>query len=221
MARVDDTSDAVRMWANDVQETHRRRGELLFREANPSRFTHPVAIPMLPREKVDEVVAKLMRQRDSWIHMDRRAGPLPAFIFGTYYQYLSFGRHFPTPEDVEQARAEHAGDGVLPPGRLATSTLNYTQVVQQYRTIFLEEFGDLYDLILETLANATGRPCVYDDNWVGALLSGGSRVVVVMKGRVTAIDIMDVDTILFFYSKFPPTSYAHNVPGRRACQGSR
>lgn len=59
--------------------------------------------------------------------MDRRAGPLPAFIYGTYYQYNSHNRPFPTQDSVKDAKQRWERDG--PPvdlqGPRATSTISY------------------------------------------------------------------------------------------------
>ena len=122
-------------------------------------------MPLLTPTQAADVVDRLMKRSDSWIHMDRRAGPLPSFIMGAYYQYLSFDTPFPTPRQVNEAREARAGSSALPAGKLATSTLTYSQVVQQYRTILLGEFGDLYSAIRKGLQEVTGQRVEYDANW--------------------------------------------------------
>jgi hypothetical protein len=96
MARVDETSEALKQWVNDRARQERWRQEHALNEpslrlANGStfdlaRFESPQTMAVLSESESREAVRRLYDDRQHWIHMDKRAGPLPSFIYGTYYR---------------------------------------------------------------------------------------------------------------------------------------
>ena len=186
MARVDTQSDALMMWLSDQDRLLRDR-----KQSPPGfdllKFEQPWRARVLSTEESAEATAIILGDRDHWIHMDRRCGPLPSFIYGVYYQYNSHGRKFPTPDEMRRGREqwEASGEDMEPfQGQRATSTLYYSDRhgVQAYNARQQQTLGtslQLHERLREALANATGMEVVYHPNWglPGAQITFSHRVM--------------------------------------------
>ena len=129
--------------------------------------------------------------------MDRRCGPLPSFIYGTYYQYNSHGSTFPTPAEAKAARLVHEAEGEGPPlaGPRATSTISYASRhgVHAYNARQRRVLGDgegggggvggglrVHERLRAAVSNATGgMEVAYHPNWglPGAQITFSHRVM--------------------------------------------
>lgn len=214
MARVDADSDAFGLFVQDQSsqiEMARQqknsaapsqpalgRGPMLQPVPPPhfdlSKFDVPARVSVLSAEEAAEATALLLDDKDHWIHMDRRTGPLPSFIYGTYYQYNSHGMDFPTPKSVSAARLAWLKAGAVEPpmnGVRATSTVAYADPLhgaQAYNHRQRQVLGrnpatgrglDLHERLRAAVANATGMEVVFDENWglPGAQITFSHRVM--------------------------------------------
>lgn len=203
MARVDAESDAFGQFVQDQQNqirfAHYQKENFIAHSGLPplfdlSKFEKPMRVQVLSASEAAEASALLLADKDNWIHMDRRTGPLPSFIYGTYYQYNSHGMDFPTPKAVSAARKAWLEMGAVEPPMSAiraTSTVAYADPshgVQAYKNRLRQLFGrnsatghglDLHERLRAALANVTGMEVVYDDEWglPGAQITFSHRVM--------------------------------------------
>lgn len=175
MSKVDAESLAVRQWSSDFHRRSIHRGETSDEQGGHgfdlSMFETPQRLTVLSVEEAAAAAKLLLSDSDGWIHMDRRAGPLPAFIYGTYYQYNSHGTSLPTVSEVHAARDRWLREGPPGPfqGHRATSTISYVgeHGVQAYNHRQRALWGQLNvpEKLRLALENATGMPVVYDPQW--------------------------------------------------------
>ena len=203
MARVDAGSDALGQFVQDQQNQiifarYQKKNFVAHSGLPPlfdlSKFEKPVRVQVLSADEAAEASALLLADKDNWIHMDRRTGPLPAFTYGTYYQYNSHGMDFPTPETVSAARKAWLKAGSIEPpmsAARATSTVAYVDPfhgVQAYNHRLRQLFGhnpaighglNLHERLRAAVANVTGMEVVYNDKWglPGAQITFSHRVM--------------------------------------------
>jgi hypothetical protein len=176
MAKVDVNSVALRQW---IQEHARKNTPRAYGNSNKefdlSRYREPRRIRVLSANESAEAAQLLFDDRDSWIHMDRRAGPLPSFIYGTYYQYNSHNKPFPTPKEVRDGyeKFQREGDPEVTKGKFvgprATSTISYCDEfgVQYYNHKQRQLFKklNLHERFRKAISEEIGMPVKFHPHW--------------------------------------------------------
>ncbi|GMI20321.1 hypothetical protein TeGR_g5129, partial [Tetraparma gracilis] len=125
--------------------------------------TAPELLEVLSESEAARFASLVKKNRDRWIQMDERAGPLPAFTYGTYWMYLTFSKSWPDRLSMQQNRHRRRSiTEVVPAGTaLTTSAVVYEEAVKHYNSALREDFQDVYDGVRKTLEERLGKEVVF------------------------------------------------------------
>ena len=108
MARVDARSDTARIWSSVATDRLRYLASLPAAERHAfERFEAPHRVRVLSDDDAARAARAVRDDRAWWVHMDHRAGPLPAFIYGLHFQHtwpVDARGHGPRSLDMRAAR---------------------------------------------------------------------------------------------------------------------
>ena len=141
MSNLDDNSPAIQQWCEEG-----------FSDT-------PIKIVSTLSSGEATAAAEFVHEsNDNWIHMDERAGGLPVFMFGTYWQYLSFGVPPPTRETMLTSQGINKKTMA---GPLTTSRIGYEESVSIYNRKLRGGLQWMYDIVQKELQETLNAPVIF------------------------------------------------------------
>ncbi len=174
MASVDDESTSLISWIDHMGKVG--RDATLEELGVIVNSTNPELIQVISEAEAKSVATKVKSLSDLWLHHSERAGPLPAFTFGAYWMYLCHSKRFPTTRSLLRMRDERSSVRELTEDGKPYNTKNihYEHAVPKFNKFFTDNFGDVYDSVLEALSMylsgdvefaARSYPSEFDAEW--------------------------------------------------------
>ena len=160
-ATIHDGSTSITQWCSVMNSRQQRK-------SSHSYLERPLLIPnVLTPQEIKFVVDTIKDSKHLHIHMNERAGPLPTFIFGTYWMYLSFNSEFPSPSSMQSLSNTFPSIEHIT-GPLNTRTTTYEELHVHFNKLLLAKFGFVYDAVRKSLARELKTDLenvVFEENW--------------------------------------------------------
>ncbi|GMH67337.1 hypothetical protein TL16_g04653 [Triparma laevis f. inornata] len=162
MSTVDDDSPSTSQWCSSTSSLWRELEESGQGQNDVIRATAPIQVKVIEEDEAKLLAHKIRSKRDNWIHMNERAGPLPVFIYGTYWMYLSFNKPWPDRRNMREDRGKYCDINNMTEGGIKsgvggepkrTSNMGYGSSVKLYNEELRREFKDLYQKNFRSLNN--------------------------------------------------------------------